>query len=1242
MYLKTNVSDRILVFLIDNGSDISLVKNSVLTQHTNVFDRQEVSISGIGNGTQKTCGSLEVSMSMDDKMSISFPFFLVNDSFPVIADGIIGRDFLIHFRGKIDYDSWTLSLRAHKQMFELPIFSKFMTTMPVKKIAIPPRTAMVQLIKLDISEDSLVFCSEIAPNVLVGNTIVPCNGNQHIKLVNMSDQEVILENFALKHEPLSNFSLPSKTALKTFKKAANFIGAQYKSLSAHCKSRKGKGKIGVSKKDVFQIIQNTQNAVSRRETVHSAVRNSISDFPADEINSVSDIVANFHDVCYLPGDKLSANNFYEQEIFFTDKQPVYKRNYRNPQSEKSEVNTHLDKLLDDDLIEPSVSGYNSPILLVPKANAPGKTRLVFDYRDLNRRICDDKFPLGRIEDVLDQLGRARYWSSLDLQAGFHQISLKPGLSRACTAFSVEGRGHYQWKRLPFGLKISPNSFSRMMSIALAGLSNAFCFIDDILVWGCSLRHHNSNLIALLQRLRKFNLKINLEKCKFLRKELIYLGHKFGKSGLLPDPSKFSAIDNYPVPTKPDEVLRFVAFCNYYRKFIPNFAEIARPLNNLLRKNVNFDWTPACQNAFDTLRIKLKSPPVLMFPDYSKGFRLITDASAFSLGCVLAQLDENENERPVAYASRTLNRHEVNQSTIHKELLGVYWGIKYFHTILYGRPFTVITDHRPLVSLFKQRDPSSKLTRIRMELENYQFTVEYRKGAQNAADALSRIKIDMDYLKSLTPVDVNVVTRAQVRNAQNVNKNSCAAADIDRSTSEPDHLRVWHATSLADVRYLKTLRFVVIQRSDANRSEDFKIEFQGQVVLITLLTGTDAARLLGPALEALRAQVNNKPTFALADSDNLFNFLSAQKFKEILNKMKIDLQIVLYSPPKSVSDPNEQSEIISRFHNDVLGHFGINKTLQRIKVRYSWPKMAKSVSNYVKNCRECQLNKVVRHNKECLQTTDTPSSSFEILEADLIGPLPFSDSGNRYALTVQCNLTKFIDAVPIPDKGAVTVARALVEQVFCRYGLCKILRTDLGTEFMNEVLREVCSLLKITHKRSTPVHHETVGSLERSHRVFNEFMRIHSESKDGAWDKWLCYYILAYNSTNHVTHSYCPYELVFGKLPNLPNMEFVPKYTFTDYDFYLNELQNMLQHAHARVHEKLVDFKNARNEKFNQNLMPCKFFPGNLVKLRIEDRHKLDPVYSGPHKVISIDGVNTTITFKNKTLTVHNNRLLPFN
>ena len=380
----------------------------------------------------------------------------------------------------------------------------------------------------------------------------------------------------------------------------------------------------------------------------------------------------------------------------------------------------------------------------------------------------------------------------------------------------------------------------------------------------------------------------------MRKEVVYLGHRLlGRKGYLPDNKHFYAIQNYPVPNKSKEVLRFVAFCNYYRKFIPNFAEIARPLNLLLRKNVPFVWSNECQAAFDTLRKKLISPPVLAFPDYSKQFRLITDASDFSLGCILTQLDNAGNERPVAYASRTLNKHEVKQPTPHKELLGVFWGIKYFHPILYGREFSVTTDHRPLVSLFKQRDPTSILTRIRMELEDYQFTVNYRKGALNPADALSRLKLDIDYLKSLTPVNVDVVTRSQTRNAiLRDNVSNAVREPAVNASHEPDQLlKVWHSTSPADVRGLHTLRFSVNVFSSVKRSKTFELQYQGQDCLVSFGSGTDAVSRLGEALEAL-TQRTQQTHFALADSDVIFTYFSAQMFKEHVNIRKRCFDIIL--------------------------------------------------------------------------------------------------------------------------------------------------------------------------------------------------------------------------------------------------------------------------------------------------------------------------------------------------------------
>lgn len=254
---------------------------------------------------------------------------------------------------------------------------------------------------------------------------------------------------------------------------------------------------------------------------------------------------------------------------------------------------------------------------------------------MNKKVVNDKFPLTRLEDVLDKLGRAKYFSTLDMTSSFHQIELSKE-SRHVTAFSTN-KGHFQFKRLPFGLKISTNSFQRMLSIALSGLdSNAFIYVDDIIVYGCTLKHHNENLERVFRRLQKYNLKLNLQKCNFLQSEVVYLGHLITAEGIKTDPNKHAVIKNYPIPTNSDEVRKFVAFCNYYRRFIPHFAEIARPLNTLLKKNKLFDWTLECEKAFKTLKQELIGPHVLRYPDFNQPFIITTDASDYALGAVLSQ------------------------------------------------------------------------------------------------------------------------------------------------------------------------------------------------------------------------------------------------------------------------------------------------------------------------------------------------------------------------------------------------------------------------------------------------------------------------------------------------------------------------------------------------------------------------------------------------------------------------------
>lgn len=338
--------------------------------------------------------------------------------------------------------------------------------------------------------------------------------------------------------------------------------------------------------------------------------------PTHALSKLLPLCLEYSDIFYMEGDKSSVNNFYVQKLKLNDTSPVYVKQYRLPQSQKMEIRNQVDKLLSKDLIEMSTSNYNSPLIVVPKKSTDGskKWRMCVDFKMLNRKLIPDKFPLPRIDEILDGLGRAKFFSCLDLQSGYHQIPLHTD-SRPLTAFATE-RGFYQWKVVPFGLNVAPASFTRMMTIAFSGLSpeQAFIYMDDLIVIGFSENHHIKNLSQVFDTCRKHNLKLNPQKCDFFQNEVQFLGHKCTSNGILPDPSKLIAVEKFPRPRDKKEAKRFVAFANYYRRFIQKFSGIARPLNELSQKRKFFKWTNECETAFITLKSALMSAPILAYPN----------------------------------------------------------------------------------------------------------------------------------------------------------------------------------------------------------------------------------------------------------------------------------------------------------------------------------------------------------------------------------------------------------------------------------------------------------------------------------------------------------------------------------------------------------------------------------------------------------------------------------------------------
>lgn len=276
--------------------------------------------------------------------------------------------------------------------------------------------------------------------------------------------------------------------------------------------------------------------------------------------------------------------------------------------------------------------------------------------------------------------------------------------------------------------------------------------------------------------------MNPSKCDFLKKEILYLGHLISSEGISPDPSKLKIMQEYPTPKDAKETKRFVAFANYYRKFIKNFAEISAPLNRLGKKGVTFNWTIECQSAFEKLKRALLTPPILQYPDLSDKncFIVRTDSSGYALGAVLS----NGDDRPVAYASRALNKAEKNYCTTEKELLAIVWAVKKFRPYLFGRKFLIYTDHRPLVYLFGMNNPSSRLTKFRLILDEYDFEVRYIRGTENVtADALSRITVTSDELKSSNR-SVHVMTRSQLKRTNSLSADGSKTDTLDERTDHP--------------------------------------------------------------------------------------------------------------------------------------------------------------------------------------------------------------------------------------------------------------------------------------------------------------------------------------------------------------------------------------------------------------------------------------------------------------------------
>lgn len=389
------------------------------------------------------------------------------------------------------------------------------------------------------------------------------------------------------------------------------------------------------------------------------------------------------------------------------------------------------------LIRPSQSAFSSPVLLVKKKD--GSWCLCIDYKALNKATVLDKYPIPVVDELLDELHGARFFTKLDLKSGFNQIRMRQG-DEEKTAFRTHD-GHYEYLVMPFGLTNAPSTFQSVMNDLLRPWLRKFVlvFFDDILIYSRSWADNLKQLSLVLQLLINTQFQVNRKKCAFALSTVEYLGHLISAEGVAVDPSKVTTVQNWPVLKNVKGVRGFLGLTGYYRKFVKDYGKFAKPLTELTKKN-NFCWTKEAASAFEMLKDKLSSTSLLALPDFTRDFCIECDTSGVGLGAVLMQ-----GGRPVAYFSKALSANNLAKSAYEKELMALVLAIQHWRPYLLGRKFIVYSNQKSLRHLLQQRITTMDQQNWLAKLMGYDFEVVYKPGQQNrATDSLSRLHDKGDY------------------------------------------------------------------------------------------------------------------------------------------------------------------------------------------------------------------------------------------------------------------------------------------------------------------------------------------------------------------------------------------------------------------------------------------------------------------------------------------------------------------
>jgi transposase InsO family protein len=991
----------------------------------------------------------------------------------------------------------------------------------------------------------------------------------------------------------------------------------------------------------------------------------------------------------------------EHEIHLSDDKPVKQAAYRHPPAKKEEIKKVMEKLLAQQVVQPSSSPWSSPVVLAKKPN--GAWRFCIDYRKLNAKTRKDAYPIPLIEDCLNFCGRAKWLSIIDIKDAYWHVPMAKK-SQPLTAF-VTPEGLFEWLRMPFGLCNAPATFQRLVDYCLRGLIGKDCiaFFDDCLVFGGeTFEEHMAAVERVLRRLAEHGLEANIKKSRFGYTEVQFVGHIVSQGTVRPNPEKLKAVSEFPVPINVTGVKSFLGLVNYYHKFIPGAALLAAPLYALTRKGRAFEWTAAAQTAFIKLKEALLSAPCLYAPDFKRPFILQTDASGDGISAVLVQ-QFDDGEHPIAYVSRQLNKAEKNYAATEWECLAVVWGIGQFESYLIGAPFTIVTDHSALVWLPSKRFDNARLTRWALKLQEFTYNIVHRPGKANAnADALSRFPVpgsaraeegainDDGLIRDPEdqPRFIRRVTKWRTKLEQ-LPERRVFVPEAESSALYPRVVRVSLAHKLPFANCEtpashQAARTIIVQvrgaaAAAAQPNDRPPADSDLTVVDEAALAGAfvDAQHMDSPSKEIILYLTNKEipQHFDEARRKAFPSYCSHYTMLPIKTSTPTRHQQALYyypvrprhglaalvplQPRLVVPAGVHRDAILSMMHDSPFGgHFGVKRTLARLSARYYWNTLLKDVTQWVASCPRCQQEKIQHRQQSARQGhIRPPSRPFELLSADHIGPLPESPVDHfRHALIVIDHFTGWAIAIPTTTTTAGNTARALVEEVFLRYGYPQRLLSDRGSAFRNELMAAICKDSHVKALFTTAEHPQANGKVERLNGTLKQIIKTCSDVFGDHWPDALQFAVFAYNTSRSTTTGYTPYYLLYGFEASSPASSIADSLE-ADSDSvsrpaYADIIKHNQQSARAFVESVLQD-KKRLVELDNAALARVPSYRvGDKVWLNRSGLSTKEPPFSGPWLVAARLGETTyrldpirspsrPATLRMRPTTVHVTRLKPF-